>query len=224
VKISLPAVPRSEVDPLNVETVFSLIENMPRRYRAIVVLGAGTGVRISEALGLTNDRINWIGQSVTIDRQLTAVGSGGTPVFGPLKDKSNRPRTIPLPGFVIDELAAHVKEFGLGPSDLVFTGPSGGALRRTTFSDNWRAVAEPLGIPKGDGFHQLRHFYASLLIHKGESVKVIQKRLGHQSAVLTLDTYGHLWPDTEEATRVAVDEAFRGLSARSVHAGASHSK
>jgi integrase len=70
----------------------------------------------------------------------------------------------------------------------------------------------------------LRHFYASLLIRKGESVKVIQKRLGHQSAVLTLDTYGHLWPDTEEATRVAVDEAFRGLSARSVHAGASHSK
>ena len=42
--------------------------------------------------------------------------------------------------------------------------------------------------------------------------------------VLTLDTYGHLWPDSEEATRVAVDGAFLGLIARSAHAGTSVSE
>lgn len=52
---------------------------------------------------------------------------------------------------------------------------------------------------------ELRHFYASLLIRYGESVKVVQERLGHASAAETLDTYSHLWPDSEDRTRAAVD-------------------
>ncbi|MEV8029171.1 tyrosine-type recombinase/integrase [Cellulosimicrobium funkei] len=40
-------------------------------------------------------------------------------------------------------------------------------------------------------FHELRHFYASPLIRHGESVKTVQARLGHASAVETLDTYSH---------------------------------
>ena len=50
--------------------------------------------------------------------------------------------------------------------------------------------------------------YASLLINAGESVKAVQNRLGHASAVETLDTYGHLWPDSEDRTRKAVEKAF----------------
>jgi integrase len=47
-----------------------------------------------------------------------------------------------------------------------------------------------------------------LLIHHGESVKVVQARLGHASATMTLDVYGHLWPDTEDRTRVAIDSVL----------------
>jgi integrase len=54
-------------------------------------------------------------------------------------------------------------------------------------------------------FHDLRHYYSSLLIQHAESVKVVQRRLGHKSAVETLDTYSHLWPDSEDRTREAVD-------------------
>jgi len=61
-----------------------------------------------------------------------------------------------------------------------------------------------------DGFHQLRHFYASVLIQHGESVKVVQERLGHHRAELTLDTYAHLWPESDESTRAAVDAVFSG--------------
>jgi hypothetical protein len=52
------------------------------------------------------------------------------------------------------------------------------------------------------------HYYASLLIRHGESVKVVQARLGHASASETLDTYSHLWPDSEDRTRSAVDSVF----------------
>ncbi len=42
------------------------------------------------------------------------------------------------------------------------------------------------------GMHALRHYYASLLIRFGESVKTVQARLGHATAAETLDTYSHL--------------------------------
>ena len=54
-------------------------------------------------------------------------------------------------------------------------------------------------------FHALRHYYASLLIRHGESVKTVQARLGHKTAAETLDTYAHLWPDGDDRTREAVD-------------------
>jgi integrase len=53
-------------------------------------------------------------------------------------------------------------------------------------------VVEPLQTVT---LHTLRHFYACLLIRRGESVKTVQARLGHASAAETLDTYWHLWPD-----------------------------
>jgi hypothetical protein len=41
-----------------------------------------------------------------------------------------------------------------------------------------------------------------------ESVKVVQARLGHASASQTLDTYSHLWPDSDDRTRTAVDSVL----------------
>lgn len=60
-------------------------------------------------------------------------------------------------------------------------------------------------LAAGTGMHCLRHFYASLLIRAGCSVKVVQARLGHANAKETLDTYAHLWPDDERQTREALE-------------------
>jgi integrase len=206
--IKLPNVDVVDVVPMAPETVEALADTIAPRYHALIILGAGTGLRISEALGLTNDRVDWIRRSVKVDRQLVRDGSA-EPVFGPVKDRRNRARTVPLPIVVVNALAEHVKVFGLGPSGLLFTNTKGEPVRRSTFSENWRVAAAPLGIPTGDGFHQLRHFYASVLIRSGESVKVVQKRLGHTSATMTLDIYGHLWEQDEEHTRTAIDDVFK---------------
>jgi len=182
------------------------VSGVPSRYKSLVTLGAGTGVRISEALGLTVDRVDFLRRKMTIDRQLSRVVDG-QPVFGPVKDRKNRPRTIPLPDVVLSALAEHLRQWPASPGELIFTNERNGPIRRTTFSDIWRKTVTPLGVPIGDGFHQLRHFYASLLIGHGESVMVVQERLGHSSALMTLDTYAHLWPDSEDATRAAVDSS-----------------
>jgi integrase len=81
---------------------------------------------------------------------------------------------------------------------------SGRPITRSVFGHKWRAAVEASGLPDGTGFHALRHYYASLLIRHGESVKTVQARLGHASAVETLDTYSHLWPDSDDRTRDAI--------------------
>jgi integrase len=82
---------------------------------------------------------------------------------------------------------------------LVLITDAGNPIRRTAFGDIWRTVVKAADAPTGTGFHELRHYYASLLIRHSESVKVVQARLGHASASETLDTYSHLWPDSDVA-------------------------
>jgi integrase len=77
----------------------------------------------------------------------------------------------------------------------------------------WHRATLQASLPEWATFHDLRHFYASLLISRGCSVKAVQKRLGHQSAMETLDTYGHLWPDSDDETRNAVDQVLAALTA-----------
>ncbi|WP_375498374.1 tyrosine-type recombinase/integrase [uncultured Jatrophihabitans sp.] len=68
------------------------------------------------------------------------------------------------------------------------------------------------GLSRGLRFHDLRHDFASLLIADGLDVKTVQVRLRHASAKTTLDVYGLLWPDKDEATRATVAAAIRTRS------------
>jgi integrase len=79
---------------------------------------------------------------------------------------------------------------------------------RTAWARTGKAEgSEPARVqaPDGASLHDLRHFYASLLIKHRENVKTVQKRLGHSKPSITLDTYTHLWPDEEDTTRAAVE-------------------
>ena len=62
--------------------------------------------------------------------------------------------------------------------------------------------------------HRLHRVYGEGAVRHGESVKVVQARLGHASASETLDTYSHLWPDSDDHTRTAVDSVLLADSVR----------
>ncbi|HZD69279.1 MAG TPA: tyrosine-type recombinase/integrase, partial [Actinomycetes bacterium] len=51
------------------------------------------------------------------------------------------------------------------------------------------------GLPEALRWYDLRHTAASLLIREGASIKAVQKQMGHATAAITLDVYGHLFPD-----------------------------
>jgi len=207
----LPKVEKRKVEPITTEQVRALVEAMPERYRGLVLLTVGTGMRQGEVFGLTLDRVDFLRRSLTVDRQLVGI-SGRVPHFGPPKTAASV-RVIPLPTVVVDGLAAHLAAF---PAvDLIFTNETGDMIRRSNFGTMWRRVTKSVELD-GLHFHDLRHYYASLLIRHGESVKTVQARLGHANAAETLDTYSHLWPDSDDRTREAVDLVLTGFLADSL--------
>ncbi|MGI9084435.1 MAG: tyrosine-type recombinase/integrase [Aeromicrobium sp.] len=206
-RITLPAIEKPEVVPLDTGIVLAIERHMPDHLGALITLMAGTGMRPGEATAVTLDRVDFLRRTVRVDRQLLT----RTHTFGPPKTKASH-RTIPLPQVVVDSLAAHIAEWGSGVDEMLFTAVNGSMLNRDYVSRAFSRAAVKANAPAGTHLHSLRHYYASLLIRHGESVKVVQARLGHSSAQETLDTYSHMWPDSEDLTRAAVDEVL-GASA-----------
>jgi integrase len=205
VDIALPQIEEKHVVPLTIEEVHAIADALPGRYRALVLFAAQTGLRQGEAFAVTVDRVDFLRRTLTVDRQI--VQTPGNVAFGPPKTRKSV-RAVPLAPVTVDLLASHIAEFGTGADGLIFCRKDGSPYRRSSFSEVWTPARARAGLRADVTFHDLRHFYASLLIRHGESVKVVQARLGHASASETLDTYSHLWPDSEETTRAAVSAMF----------------
>ena len=114
--------------------------------------------------------------------------------------------SIPIPASMTLVLSAHVKQFS---AKWLMTDESGIQMGPWQMQRAFRAARAAVDdLPVGFRFHDLRHFYASLLISSGLDVKVVQSGLRHASAKTTLDTYAHLWPDSDDSTRAAIDIAI----------------
>jgi integrase len=211
-RVKLPKREHHDIVILTAAQVAAMAARIDERYRAVIVLAAGTGMRQGELLGLTIDRVDWLRKTVRIDRQLSSV-KGHTPVLAPPKT-ARSVRTIPVGDVVIEALSAHLAAFPAGIEGLIFTGKRGDPIRRSTWGLAWDAPARAIGLPKGVGIHCLRHTHASFLISAGCSVKVVQERLGHATAAETLDTYSHLWPDDDDRSRQAVDNVLAPILGR----------
>jgi integrase len=175
------------------EQVWALHDAMPERLRAAILLGAFAGLRVAEACGLRVSDVDFMRGIVNPAVQYPAQ---------PLKTETSK-TPVPIPRRLAVDLSAHVAQWR---ADTLLTADDGKQLGPWQLERAMReARAKVDGLPAGFRFQDLRHFFASLLIASGANVKVVQSRLRHASAVTTLDTYGHLFPDTEEATRAAVD-------------------
>jgi integrase len=221
--VGVPPARRKQVWIPDLAMVEAVRENLPERYQAVVDLVAGSGMRQGEVFGLEVDAVTFLGaREVSVHQQLICL-SPNPPYVDEVKSEAGQ-RVIPLARLTTDALAAHLAGHPVSEamiedrSDprnpatrtarLVFTTGTGGPVTRSQWSQIWRPAARAAGVPKRVGLHALRHFYASALIRHGENVKTVQRRMGHSSAAVTLDTYAHLWPDADDRTREAVERAL----------------
>ncbi|MFE9252255.1 tyrosine-type recombinase/integrase [Streptomyces sp. NPDC007088] len=221
--VKAPRLDPRKVKPWSVDRVMAVRAALPDRYRVLVEPAAGCGMRQGEVFGLAIEDVDFLGGVVHVARQVKLLRN--RPVFAP--PKGGKERDVPLPESVAEALAAHIAQYPArevtlpwkdlnGPlvtATLILYGPEGLALNRNRFNHRvWKPALEAAGVPmiRDNGTHALRHFYASVLLDAGESIKALSEYLGHHDPGFTLRTYTHLMPASETRTRAAVDGVFRG--------------
>ncbi|MCL2782765.1 MAG: site-specific integrase [Propionibacteriaceae bacterium] len=221
--IDLPHVQSKEKRFLTHAQVEVFAREVGPNWSLVVRFLAYTGLRFGELAALRWRNMDLLRRRAIINQSVSPVN--GKMVFSDTKGHGRR--EVPIQKFLIADLTMLME--GKGPNDLVFTGPSGAILRAQTLSQTaFPRASKALGIcePKLDNEgqpikdtkgsivltnfltpHELRHTAASLAIASGADVKVVQKMLGHKSATMTLDLYGHLFPDRLDVVADAMEDA-----------------
>ena len=173
------------------------------RYRVMVLTLGYCGLRWGEVTALRVHNVDIARGRIEVSH--AAVEVNGKLVVG--TPKSHQMRWLPVPKLLLEGLETQLG--GKGSDDLVFPSPRGahlrvGNFRRRCFDDAARSTGHAGFHP-----HELRHTAASLAISAGATVKSVQRMLGHASATLTLDRYGHLFPDELDDVAARLDDAMR---------------
>ena len=172
-----------------------------------VWLMRGCGLRISEVFAVREDSFR--GDVLRIFEQVAPDGRG----TAPLKHRrAGEYREMPVPGYVQQALARHVREQGTRDGFL-FTGARVPFPMHRTYVKAFRYAAGLAGIPAGFTPHSLRHGYASALLSHGVPISDVAHWLGHRSIEVTFGTYGHLLPSGWETARVTLDAEYAAWSA-----------
>jgi integrase len=211
-----PKVPKQERAGLTIDQVDALADALTRpadrplkrgdpldsRYRSLIYVAAYGGLRWSELVGLRRRHVD--GPTIRVVEQLVRRGRE----WDRCEPKADSKRTVTLPAFAADELAAHLDTYTAAGADaLVFTTRTGKPLRAPSWTGNTFARAlRRAGLPHIRP-HDLRHTSVSLALDAGARLEVVQARHGHSSIQVTADVYGHRYAGADEAVALALDEA-----------------
>jgi integrase len=206
--IELPRVEVSKKRFLELDEVRSLADAIDERFRVLVLAAGYTGLRFGELAALRVGRFDPLRRSLRVEETLVEVR--GNLYFGLPKTNASR-RSVTVPRFLAEQMSHHIEVFP-DPSDLIFTAPGGGPLRRSNFRRRFWIPAVERSVGSPCTFHDLRHTHAAILIAEGLHPKVIQDRMGHSSIKTTLDTYGHLLEGLDTLAAERLDTAYSRAS------------
>jgi integrase len=192
---------QSEVDRLAAE--------MPKPYRAMVLVGAYAGLRWGEAAGLTRRDVDVLRSRIRVTS--TAVEVRGHVTLGQEPKTRRSRRTVPVARSVMRQVEDHLARYvDPDPDALVFTAPRGGPLARSLFARRvWQPAAKRAGLP-GITFHGLRHSFVAILVAAGCNVREVSEWAGHNNVAFTLTRYGGLFEDGSDEAVDRLDALLGG--------------
>lgn len=168
----------------------------------LILLVAKTGIRFSEALGLTPSDFDFSHQSISINKTWNYKEGGG---FAPTKNKSSI-RKIQMDWQTVMQFSGLLKD---NPKDKpIFIKDNKDKVYNSTINDILERHCKKLNIPV-ISVHGLRHTHASLLLFAGVSIASVARRLGHSSMTTTQKTYLHIINELENKD---IDLVMRSLS------------
>jgi len=216
-RVQPPRVPGREMVFLGWEQAAGLANAHSDRYRALIYLAVDSGMRWSELIGLRRARVDLRTRKVRVTEQLIRLDAGEWIRKEPKTPSSVR--SITISSFTAGLLAHHLDHFAEpGVDGLVFVNEAGHPLISSSFWNNhFRRALRRAGV--SCRFHDLRHSSVALAIAEGAHPKAIQTRMGHSSINVTLDRYGHLFPELDESIATAFGERLAAVQASGLAAG-----
>lgn len=200
-KVKKPKVTQKEADVYDEDEVFKLLavlKNEEQRWRVLITLAVLTGMRKGELLGLEWKDVDLEEGTIYVKQNL--VYANGKQIIKETKTKHSQ-RIISLPHEILPELKSFKIEWNKnrllmaelwkgGEYNFVFSAYHGKPLHNHSVKNWWSRFVKRQGF-RYIRFHDLRHTSATLLLNKGENVKVISSRLGHANVLTTLNIYSH---------------------------------
>jgi len=194
---------RAEVEPLSPATIERMRAALGIRDGTLLSVLAYAGLRPGEALGLRWGDIRE--RTILIQRAISLGAEADT--------KTRQHRTVRL----LAPLASDLRAWRMGAghpddSELVFPGKGGRPCTQAAYQ-SWRRrtfgrAVSAAGLSRARPY-DLRHSFASLLLHEGRSVIYVARQLGHD-ARLTLTRYGHVIDELEDTPRIEAEAAIAG--------------
>jgi integrase len=216
--VKAPKAAQKRIVPWPEEQVWAVQDALPERFRVLVDLAAGLGLRQGECLGLAVEDVDFLHNVVHVRRQVKTVRHKH--VFA--LPKYDQTRDVPLSEPVKLALAEHIRRFPPKAITLPWDVPGGQprtvellvtSVRRLEVAANdfnrnyWKKALQACEVPCGryeNGMHELRHFFASVLLDQGESIKAVAEWLGHSDPSFTLRIYTHLMPSSTDRTKSVI--------------------
>ena len=155
-----------------------------------------TGCREGELLALTMDDIDTDAMKMRINK--TYFRHNRQDIITEPKTE-NSVRTIDLPEFLVEEIVSYYDRLYEYPKDARLFPVVAEAVQHTM-----KYHIEKTGVKK-IRVHDLRHSHVAFLIHNGVQPLIIKERLGHKDIMVTLNTYGHLYPSEQKKVAGLLD-------------------
>ena len=216
----LPRMEKKEIQPMDENQITSFLQAIRgHRFEELFTVALFTGIRESEALGLTWDCVDLTKGTILINKQLQVVkGSHSEYALAPTKNSKGRSLTVAP--FVVAALR-RVKRRQLEnrlrygecwtDTGFVFTDDLGGHLKHVTVYKSFKKIVTEMGCPEVR-FHDLRHSYAVASIRSGDDIKTVQENLGHATASFTLDVYGHVTEQMKQASADRMEQFIKAVN------------
>ena len=169
------------------------------------------GCRFGEGARLDVESVNWMRDSVTVDRQLKGRATAAT--------KAHERRVLsPIPGPLRGPLrVAWERAHDLDPvpledgaARLLFRSAVGSPLDGNFRHRVWYPAVAAAGLDVRPRVHDLRHTCASWMLHSGVPLPVVSKWLGHRSVMTTANTYAGMLPSGFERAAEGLSEVWDG--------------
>lgn len=173
--------------PATVKELGEIVENMPDRLQAMVLLASWCAMRLGELTELRRKDID-VDDSVIRIRRAAVRVDGGWAVGDPKSEAGAR--DVAIPPHLLSAIKRHLsKHTAPGDEAMLFPADNGGHMQPSTLYRHYYKARAAAGRPDLR-FHDLRHTGATMAAATGATLAELMDRLGHSTVQAAL-VYQH---------------------------------